>query len=1241
MKQNGNGGSGTLAGPVQALCLPEEPGRENDWNGGWKFCLGERQGPREWAFDDSGWQDVTLPHDFSICQPFTVSGEAESGFLPGGTGWYRKTVILPKSCRGKILTLQFGGVYASAWVYVNGRYAGENHYGYLTFALPVTDLLICDGQTENVVAVRALNPVPSSRWYSGSGIYRDVTLLVTDPVHVAYEGVRVTTPDIAAGRGTVRVETEAVNDSAAPVTLTLRNRVLNDRSRPASAPAETALTLGAGERRRVVQELSVPDPDLWSPETPVLYRVRTELRTENTEDVCDTVFGFRYFSFDSGYGFRLNGRNCKLNGVCLHADQGALGAAAHETAIRRQLRKMRDMGANVIRTSHNPPDRKLIGLCNRLGLLVVEDSFDCWNVARNGNVHDFSEYFLEEIGPDNPVLGGRPGMTWGEFAIRSLVRRDRNDPSVILWSLANEIQEGGFASPRFPEIAGRLIAWLREEDGTRPVTISDNTVGGDPVLARVVELLHTRGGIVGYNYATPEKLDRQHGIYGVLLSSETSSAVKSRGVYTTQESRADADGKYHLTSYDTSVVPWGVTAHESRFTTVTRDFVAGEFVWTGFDYTGEPTPWNGTGPGSVSGTGPVPNSSYFGLADTAGFPKDTYYFYRSQWNRRSTTVHLVTAWDRENLLERGGKTPVWLYTNAPRVELYRDGRKIGTAVRREEVTPAGYRYGTYWAASCAPELCTAETGTGAEGLYAVFWVAFRPGTLSARALDEAGREIPPEALEGRFSVTTPGPAARLRLTQSETRVDAGGKRLVYLEVEIQDARGNLKTTAGDLLSVRLTGPGEILGVDNGDPGTTQKYQQPSALPGPKEARIRAWAGKALVIFRATGAGPVAVAVRAPGLTGAAATVEAEAAPLPAQYRLVRDYTVRAGRQAAPDSAISLIQSDGGVLRGEIAWEPAAGYGPGDHRLLGRARLPGLPEFGVACRLHVVGPVVAVRNCAAATEPGVVPVLPAALPGLLADGTRSGEFPVTWEPVTEARFTAPGARISVRGRARVFAGQSLPVTASVRVCRSDGSGGWNVAGACRTVAGAPEELVEGGGVWTCRGTACVTLTWATAQLLRSVSLAHSEPLAGVQVESSLNGADFVPAPCTVAVRAGGAEYVLDRVINPVALRLTLTCPPGRTVDLTALEVRTFQADRTRRTSAALSALFAGGEALPDFDPARLEYRAHSLEIRAESAENAGITVLPPQNGLVRICTVSEDGSRERVYAVRLKKSFDAI
>lgn len=1273
--------TGTVTGSPEIIQVSAGVGteRENNFNEGWKFYLGDNSSASTPGFNDSSWKSVTLPHDFSISQSFTTFGEAESGFLPGGTGWYRKTFTMPASAAGKTVLLQFDGVYSDAYVYVNGTFVGQNHYGYTPFAFDISAYLKCDGVADNVIAVKAVNNVPSSRWYSGSGIYRDVTLVVTEPVHVDYQGTYVTTPDISTGKGTVQVETDVVNDGTSRVQVTVKNTVVGT-----NATATATVTVDPGQTVTATASPVVSNPALWSMENPKLYTVSTELSVNGQEvDTVETTFGFRYFSFDSN-GFHLNGKNVKLNGVCLHHDQGALGSAAYYDAMYRQLTIMKDMGVNAIRTSHNPADEDFIDICNELGLLVIEELFDGWVDPKNGNSYDFSRYF--NTSAENGPYGTDDTMTWAEVAAKAVVKRDRSDPSVILWSLGNEVQEGTYWEnvDRYADIAQNLINWIKEEDNTRPTTSGDNNRGGDSRLVAVLNTIRENGGVVGFNYANsaPQLSSLAQSYGGVIIASETSSATNSRGIYRSQANNADADGKYHLTSYDTSAVNWGITAHESIYNTYQYDCVAGEFVWTGFDYIGEPTPWNGTYIGQQPGAGVCPNSSYFGIVETTGFPKDTYYLYRSQWNKDSTTLHLVTAWDEGNMLTNSGKTPVWIYSNAPVVKLYRNGTLIGTAIREDHTSTARHTYFTYETTSNDNSICTTSTGTGADGLYAVFNVAYETGTIYAKAYDSAGNEITNTV--GSASVSTPDNASKLRVSVDKTAIDADGSSLAYITVDVTDDNGNLDTTAINKIQFNLTGNGVILGVDNGDQATTAKYQQSSVLTSETSANIDAYAGKALVIVRSTkDAGSFTVNVASSGLTGGSVTVTTKQVGEETQtgltsYSLVRDYSVMAGIQPQLLTSATGTLADGSKVSGTIAWDYIGeNYKtPGDYTVNGKLTFADYGTFDVTCRVHVIADVVAMRNISTAAMKGTVPTLPTMVRGVLADGTLSGEFQVTWESVPATQFQSVGTIVTVNGTATVLGNYTLPVTATVRVAEAVNTESTNVA----RVASVSQDIPAGSqsdnlasvnnGVkkfeddtqerwtnWNNRknsATATLTFTWATAQMFSGVNLyyyydgccAYPEKL---EFKYSLNGRDYqtIEATAELVDSADLGEvysYTFEKPVNPVALQMVFTQQGGisgaHCVGLIEAEIMTYAASFTYNSSADLSGINVDNVPISNFSASNFTYDAELTEnavVTASSDSNAGITVLPVYNDVVRILTVSEDGQHEATYELNKSKA----
>ena len=1260
--------------------------RVNDFNLGWKFYLGDNSAASNQNFDDSQWENVNLPHDFSITQHFTnqQGAEGESGFLPGGTGWYRKSFVIGEEAAGKTFLLNFDGVYMNAYVYVNGTFVGEHHFGYSNFAFDITEYLVCDGATQNVVAVKAVNELPSSRWYSGSGIYRDVTLYALDSVHVDLNGVKITTPDIAEGDGNTEIRVDVVNDGVTDVKVTVKSTVYFNGE--AVAEGETDITAEAGAVTEAALGAGVEEPALWSLEDPNLYTLKTEVIVGgDVVDSCEDTYGYRWLTWNS-QGFHLNGEAVKLNGVCMHHDQGGLGAAAYYDAMYRQMSIMKDMGCNAIRVTHNPADEQLIAICNELGLLVIEETFDGLIDPKNYNSKDFSRYFDKDA--SSGLYGYVDGMTNAEYASRSVVKRDKNAPAIIAWSFGNEIQEGtvGGRTSQYAAICANYISWVNDEDGTRIVTSGDNNRGGSQDLVNVLNTIIDAGGVVGFNYSNSASslaslASRFGGQHGVIMASETASHTNSRGQYKNQNNNSNSDGKYHLTSYDTSAVGWGITAHDSIWNTYQYDNVAGEFVWTGFDYIGEPTPWNdpyGSGNGAASN---YPNSSYFGIVETTGFAKDSYYLYRAQWNKNDTTVHLVTAWDSDNMMTSGGKTPVWIYSNAAKVELYLNGALIGTATRDEFVTDAGHTLYTYSTASNDSAVCTAVSNYNADSLYSVFNVVYTAGTLTAKAYDEAGNEIALDESNGKYTVSTPGTVTKLVATANVDTISANNSDLVYVEVDLTDAEGNLKTTATNNITFTVEGPAEIAAVDNGDQATVRKYQNSYVLTDRQNANINAYAGKALVILRATDeGGEITLTIASEGLEGQTITVTAQGGEGEGEsglvsYEMVRDYTVMAGTAPELDTAITGYLADGTTVTGTITWRTVSEdlYAEaGDYTITGTAAFEGYDEIRVSARLHVIANVVALRNVSAATMEGNAPVLPDMVSGVLADGTLSGEFAVEWETVDAAEFDVVGETVTVSGTAVIFGDMTLPVTCTVRVAEAVNTESANVAPQAdsltqdipqnywsdnlSSITNGYKQFVDNTNErwtnWNYRtvsDNATLTLTWATAQSVAGVNLYYYYDNCCAYPESieftySLNNVEYEAIAYTeeeVEVAGLGAmyTYTFEKPISPVGLKVKLTQQDGTSgnhcVGLIELEVMTYAASMEVQSSAALSGILVDGAAIEGFAADTYAYDIADGEITVEAAENVGITILPEYKGHVYILTVSEDGTDARVYDLAIE------
>ncbi|MCR5230370.1 MAG: DUF4982 domain-containing protein [Solobacterium sp.] len=820
-----------------------EAGRGILFNDGWKFC-GEDGAFAEASFDDSGWRSVTLPHDWSIENEFTAEAEAESGFLKGGTGWYRKTFAVSEDLSGKRFTIDFDGVYMNSTVYVNGVKLGTHPYGYTPFSFDITDELITDGTAENVIAVKVENEQPNSRWYSGSGIYRDVRLNVTDPVHVFRYGVQITSENLHQeyqGDTDTKVCVTVQNETDSVQRVTVRNTVTGpDGSEAASGSQD--IEIEAGQKAVTEDHLSVFRPLLWTVDEPNLYRMKTEIICGGeTADTYESTYGYRWISMDPETGFSLNGQPVKLKGVCLHHDQGALGAAAYDDAILRQIRIMKDMGVNAVRTAHNPASESLIRICSEQGIMVIEEAFDTFINPKNGNVNDYSGIFSQWIREDNQII--RPAdyeMTWAEFDVRSMAERDRNAPCVIMWSVGNELLgniEGDISGYR--DCTFMLLDWIRRSDWSKLVTLADNLTSTQNGISQdavkksmqnqMDEAIMIAEGAIGLNYADGSAYDQFHAehpdwpIYG----SETSSALSSRSWYSTY----GIDSRNHQVSSrisDKAAAEWGETAAQAWLDVITRDFTAGGFIWTGFDYIGEPEPWNGVEPGSVTGGQPSPKSSYFGAVDTAGFEKDTYYFYRSQWNDDSVTLHILPSWDKKEVKRFLGFTKVVVYSNAPQVELFLNGKSLGVKKYESFETEHGYTYQLY-----------------KKQPYYSWTVFFRSGVLSAKAYDEEGREI--TETTGRNVTATPSEAASLLLSAESQASGKGG--LVYISADITDAEGNPVITDDRKIHFVLEGEGRILGTDNGNAADISSYRGISDT----EAYRSTFRGKALVIIQAEGA----------------------------------------------------------------------------------------------------------------------------------------------------------------------------------------------------------------------------------------------------------------------------------------------------------------------------------------------------------------------------------------------------
>ncbi len=785
--------------------------RRVNFDANWRFYKGEAEGAEKPEFDDSNWRLLRLPHDWAIEGPFDETLNPSTGALPiSGTGWYRKSFILPSNARGRIFTLVFDGAMSNSTVWVNGEELGGRPYGYSSFYFDLTPHLHF-GSEANVVAVRLAPEPDSSRWYPGAGIYRNVWMDVTAPVHVAEWGTYVTTPQVADGKATVSVKTEIRNQSGNDARVEVRQTILDSSGKAVSNGSAGTVVVSADATRTIPVSLTVTNPQRWDMDHPYLYMLVTEVVDgQRVIDKYSTTFGIRTIAFDRDKGFLLNGKTRRLHGVCLHHDLGALGAAVNRRATERELQIMKAAGVNAVRTSHNPPSPELLELSDRMGLVIMDESFDMWHIAKVPN--GYSKYFDQ----------------WSERDLRDMARRDRNHPSIILWSIGNEIPEQN--SPDGWKEAKRLTDFFHEEDPTRPTTSAMNDWD-----AAIRNHFADNVDIKGFNYQPMhyEQIMHDHPDW-VIYGSETESCVSSRGVYNLPIVAYEKPPSHQISSYDT-VAPFWAYCPDVEFTYQDKlPNVLGEFVWTGFDYIGEPTPyWDGNS-GDTKDDWPA-RSSYFGFVDLAGFPKDNYYLYQSEWTSRPM-VHILPHWNWEG---REGQTiPVMAYSNAEEVELFVNGKSLGRKKRfsDEWEMPVGHN--------------VSDTGKFVTKYRRIWQVPYQPGNLKAVAYSD-GKQV------GEEEIRTAGAPARIKLIADRRVIHADGDDLSYITVRVEDKDGNLCPLADNLIHFDVSGAGEIAGVDNGNAATTEPFHADHR---------KAFNGMALLILRShADAGKIHVIATGDGL----------------------------------------------------------------------------------------------------------------------------------------------------------------------------------------------------------------------------------------------------------------------------------------------------------------------------------------------------------------------------------------
>jgi beta-galactosidase len=785
---------------------------------GWRFHKGDARGAQEPEFSDASWKNVDLPHDWSIEGPF---GENEpSGFcgayLPTGIAWYRKRFRLPALYRAKMLTVEFDGVFENSEVWVNGQYLGKRPYGYVPFFYDLTPYVVFE--RDNVITVKVDNSRQTNcRWYSGSGIYRHTWLLSTSKIHVAHWGTFVTTPRVSKDEATVEVKTKVANESGESAPCVLKTTILDSEGN-AIESIEANQQVNSGGQSEFVQQIELKKPRLWSVDDPQLYKVRSVLRVQDRiVDEYDTLVGIREARFDANKGFLLNDERVKLNGVCLHHDGGCVGAAVPERVWERRLETLREMGCNAIRTSHNPAAAEFLDLCDRMGFLVMNEAFDEWKVPK-GQIgpNGYSNYFDE----------------WFERDVRNFVRRDRNHPSVVLWSAGNEV--GDQEDPHGSETLRKLLNVFHTEDPTRQVTVGcDHICSEPPSKAARPEFLALLD-VVGYNYVDRWR-DRKEKYYSI----DREAFPERRFVGTESEGIGGVRGDYPFLSPTDAATPFfnlqqgkNIDAEQLWKFVSTYDYVAGDFMWTGVDHLGEAR-W------------PLKSSST-GVLDTCGFKKDGFYFYQSQWTRKPV-LHLFPHWNWKG--KEGQVLSVTCYTNCDTVELFLNGRSFGVKGYAFPRPGMERDYGIY------PPRAQALRTTA--NLHLIWDVPYEPGTLKAIGMKDGKVATTSE-------VSTTGEPAALALLADRQVIAADRREVAHLTVQIVDDHARVVPIADNDVMFSVDGEGVLIGADNGNPRSHEDF---------KSKRRKAFNGLCLAIVQSTArAGQIRVTASSPSLKSGSVTL---------------------------------------------------------------------------------------------------------------------------------------------------------------------------------------------------------------------------------------------------------------------------------------------------------------------------------------------------------------------------------
>ncbi len=782
----------------------------------WKFTREDNFAFSQSTFNDVKWQNVTIPHDWAIYGPFDMENDIQrtaikqdgqkdaiehtgrTGGLPFvGVGWYRTTFDLPDFSNDKKVFIQFDGAMSNPEVFINGQKAGQWHNGYNTFFLDISNWV---KNKNNSLAVRLDNLTQMSRWYPGAGLYRNVHIITKNKTHIPIWGVHITTPEIQPKFAKLDINTEFVSENIENIEV--ETEIFNPKGEKVAQNKVKSSQYTSNNT--INQQIFIDFPQLWDIKQPNLYKAITKLyKNGKLEDQTETTFGIRSIEVKPNDGFYLNGKKIKLKGVCLHHDLGALGSAVNEAAIRRQILLMQDMGANAIRTSHNMPAPEYVKIADEMGMLLAVESFDEWAIPKVQNGYHL--YFKD----------------WAEKDLTNLVKHYRNNPSVIMWFIGNEVEEQ--SNIEGSRVARFLQDVIRKYDSTRP--ISNGMDRPDDILKNNMAATMD---LVGFNYRpfkyeeAYKKLPQQ-----LLLGSETVSTISSRDVYKFPVERK-AMAKYpdqQTSSYDVEHCSWSNLPEDNFIYDEELPYMIGEFIWTGIDYLGEPTPYYVEWPS---------HSSYFGAVDLATLPKDRFYLYRSHWNKSEETLHILPHWTWNG--REGEVTPIFVYTNNPTAEVFINGKSQGKQTKnlsiplRETENPESQK--------------TFER----QKRYRLMWLntKYEPGSVKVVAYNDKGEAVAEKEIH------TAGKPYQIKLTADRNYIKADGKDLAYITVEVVDKEGNVCPNVNDLVQFEVKGAGKFRASANGDATSLDLFHEPKMhlFNGKLMAIVQASEKTGEIIFKA-------------------------------------------------------------------------------------------------------------------------------------------------------------------------------------------------------------------------------------------------------------------------------------------------------------------------------------------------------------------------------------------------------